>query len=475
MEFDEFLALKNPNQQLIVSPPISTKPEWKLRGKTVHLKMDSGDFAANRTYVFSFGDAVVDLHESNPANDLKWAFSTGDALDTLKVSGRVRDRMTRKGVPGLRLMFFKVPVEWDSIWEGQRPDAVGVTDEQGQFSVGYLSDKRFVGVAMEDVNGDYMWSAGEYLALDSASFRAGETDLEWLGDVTEAIEIPSSIGSCRMDTTGLIRILAELSDDQMENWVLLDASGISLTPNWERDQDSVFIWSIPGSIDAESSRVVWMLPTHADTTRIRNGRPKEKSFPACKRFPRGTLKAAKARNWMFFRDVVILDSTKIHFFADSLSVQDFQMLSAPETAMSRQIELVFEEQDEVKYRLECMPGALESTGGLVLEDTLIWNWRTHPASHFGDLEVKLVDLPGSGWLRIDGSRLRIESDTIMQFNRLEPGKVELGFEFDQNGDGIWQSVNAKTLQAAEPYFYPANQPHIRSNWVIEWDWSLVVE
>ena len=26
MEFDEFLALKNPNQQLIVSPPISKQP-----------------------------------------------------------------------------------------------------------------------------------------------------------------------------------------------------------------------------------------------------------------------------------------------------------------------------------------------------------------------------------------------------------------------------------------------------------------
>jgi len=475
IEFDEFLALKNPNQQLIVSPPISSQPEWRLRGKSVHLNMDSGAFAANRTYVFSFGSAVVDLHESNPASDLKWAFSTGDALDTLKVHGRVRDRMTRKGVPSLRLMLFETPVKWDSIWAGKRPDAVGITDEKGEFSIRYLSDKQFVGVALDDANGDYKWSPGEYLALDTTSFWAGETALEWLGDVTETFEIPASVASCRMDTTGLLRILAELDEDQMENWLLLDTSGTAFTPSWERDRDSVFIWSNPGSINPESSRVVWILPNHADTTRIRTGRSTEGSLWTSKRSPKGTLKAAKERNWTFFRDVTILDSAKISLFADSLFVQDFQVLSARETGMSRQIQLVHEEQDEVKYRLECLPGALGSRGGLVLEDTLIWTWRTHPASHFGDLEVKLVDLPGPGWLRIGGKRLRIEADTTLQFMRLEPGKVELGFEYDQNGDEIWQSVNAKALQAAEPYFYPANQPVIRSNWAIEWDWSLVVE
>ncbi|MFZ9054272.1 MAG: Ig-like domain-containing protein [Flavobacteriales bacterium] len=474
MEFDEFLALKNPNQQLIVSPPISKQPEWKLRGKSVQLKLNPGDFMANRTYVFSFGDAVVDLHESNPAEDLKWAFSTGDALDTLKVSGRVRDRMTRIGVSGLRLLLFEAPVSWDSIWAGKRPDAVGVTDKQGEFSIGYLSDRRFVGVALDDVNGDYMWSPGEYLALDTVSFEAGETALDWLGDETEAVDLPASIASCRLDTAGLFRILAEMNTDQMEHWLLLDANGKPLTANWERDQDSVFIWSKPGSFDPESSRVIWQLPTHSDTTRVFIGRHTPGSW-GCKRFPKGTMKAAGERRWTFFRDVVISDSTKISLFADSVAVEEYQVESAVSTGMSRQIRLLHEEQDEVVYRLECQPGALESANGKVLEDTLIWTWRTHPTAHFGDLEVKLKDVPGPGWLRVDGERIWIQTDTSFQFNRLEPGKVELGFEYDENGDGIWQSVSAWGLQSAEPYFYPENQPVIRSNWIIEWDWSLVFE
>ena len=58
---------------------------------------------------------------------------------------------------------------------------------------------------------------------------------------------------------------------------------------------------------------------------------------------------------------------------------------------------------------------------------------------------------------------------------MEPANVTLGFEWDMNGDSIWQTVDPKTLRSAEPYFRPENQPKVRSNWVIEWNWSLLPE
>ncbi|RPG88166.1 MAG: hypothetical protein CBD69_000835, partial [Crocinitomicaceae bacterium TMED209] len=68
MEFDEYVVLRNANQQLVVSPPLARNPEWRVRGKAVELAFDPEAFEANRTYVFAFGDAIVDLHESNPAS-----------------------------------------------------------------------------------------------------------------------------------------------------------------------------------------------------------------------------------------------------------------------------------------------------------------------------------------------------------------------------------------------------------------------
>ena len=92
--FDEFVALKNPQQQLVISPPILTKPSFRIRGKSVELEMDPALYQDSTTYVFYFGKGIVDLHESNPAVDLKWAFSTGPTIDSLELAGQIVDRTT---------------------------------------------------------------------------------------------------------------------------------------------------------------------------------------------------------------------------------------------------------------------------------------------------------------------------------------------------------------------------------------------
>ena len=100
------------------------------------------------------------------------------------------------------------------------------------------------------------------------------------------------------------------------------------------------------------------------------------------------------------------------------------------------------------------------------------NWKTHSANHFGSLVVSLTDVPGAGWVRLGDGRFRVEGDTTLAFEQVLPGSLTLGYEWDANGDSIWQDVKPYDLQSAEPYFYPAEQPTVRSNWLVEWDWSL---
>lgn len=45
----------------------------------------------NTTYMFNFGDAVVDVTENNKAKDLVYVFSTGASIDSLSLSGTVVD------------------------------------------------------------------------------------------------------------------------------------------------------------------------------------------------------------------------------------------------------------------------------------------------------------------------------------------------------------------------------------------------
>lgn len=471
LEFDEYVQLRNTQQQLVVSPPLQYRPEWRMRGKSVELTLDPESFEPNRTYVFAFGGAVVDLHESNPAEDLKWAFSTGPVLDTLKIEGRVTDRMTRAGKPKLRVMLYRADTPWDSVWAGQRPDALGQTTADGTFSIGYLSPGEFTGLAFEDANGNYRWDAGEFLALDSARFVAGDGGLEWAGVETEPRQPSSRLAIGRMDTTGMIRVQAPAAEGE-EFWQVL-RSGIPVPSHAERDADSVMVWVDPTPAEAmEAIEVVWNRWDKSDTSRVRMARMDSRGKQEPIRIPPLMSAPLEMRQWKFDRAVFIEDASRLRLTRDSVPVDGVHFAASEEGGWTRWLCASFAEEFGAPYELMVLPGALRLQGHGVIQDTMISTWSTRSAEYFGALNVNLTDVPGPGWLRLGEDRFRVERDTLLAFPQLEPGLASLGFEWDVNRDSIWQTVDPPLLQSAEPYFYPAKQPEIRSNWLVEWNWSL---
>ena len=86
--FDEYITLENANQNVMISPPLSEKPDIKLKNKTVVIKFKE-DLAPNTTYTINFGSSIKDLHEGNLFTDYVYSFSTGDHIDTLRIAGKV--------------------------------------------------------------------------------------------------------------------------------------------------------------------------------------------------------------------------------------------------------------------------------------------------------------------------------------------------------------------------------------------------
>ncbi len=475
MEFDEFVVLRNANQPLVVSPPLASKPEWRVRGKAVELALDPEGFEVNRTYVFAFGGAIVDLHESNPATDLKWAFSTGPVLDTMRIQGHVMDRMTRSGKADLRVMLFQTPVTWDSIWAGRRPDALGQTDAMGNYSIGYLGSKDFVGVALADENGNYRWDDGEYIALDTSRFAAGDTSLYWLGDDTKEAKPPRRIASCRLDSTGMARILATAPADVAERWKVL-LGGTSQPIPFEREGDSVIVWcEACRTAPVEEIQMVWDWEIDSDTAQVRPFLSSIGNSHTPLTTPPLRSAPQSSREWKFDRAIFVDEPDSIRVFQDSLSI-DGAFFSASETgASTRTLTLDLKEDFASDYTVICLPGALRFQGQTVDQDTVFFRWKTYEANYFGALDLSLTDVPGPGWVRIGEDRIRVEGDTSLAFEQRLPGALTLGYEWDVNGDSIWQGVVPRDLQSAEPYFYPVEQPVIRSNWLIEWDWSLKIK
>ncbi|MFL5773275.1 MAG: Ig-like domain-containing protein [Flavisolibacter sp.] len=88
-EFDEYLAdPQNPTANIIFTPTFEHNPTLVLRAKTLTVKFNDS-LEKNTTYVLNFGDAIADANETNVLHGFHYTFSTGPALDSLELSGRV--------------------------------------------------------------------------------------------------------------------------------------------------------------------------------------------------------------------------------------------------------------------------------------------------------------------------------------------------------------------------------------------------
>ena len=184
LDFDEYVMLKDFNKNFNVSPPIKKIKKVipsNLANKYVLIQWED-TLQANTTYNFNFGNAIVDNNESNPLPYFNFAFSTGDKIDDLFVSGTVKDAMTlikenqtakdNKMVVGL----YKAGENLDY---KQKPDYITKVDEENYFELNFLPKGEFVIIAFDDENQNSVYDAGkekvsflkEKITLDSTSVR----------------------------------------------------------------------------------------------------------------------------------------------------------------------------------------------------------------------------------------------------------------------------------------------------------------
>ena len=93
--FDEFVEVKDVQQNLIVSPYPKSLPivDYKLRNVSVKLK---DTLEPNTTYSINFGNSIKDVNEGNVAKNLTYIFSTGKYIDSAVFNGNVMIAETGK-------------------------------------------------------------------------------------------------------------------------------------------------------------------------------------------------------------------------------------------------------------------------------------------------------------------------------------------------------------------------------------------
>ena len=147
IHFDEYIQLKDVDNQVLISPPFEHKAEIVAKGKYVSIKIKD-TLLPNTTYLFQFKNAIVDNNEGNALPSLDYVFSTGDHLDSLSVKGKVVDGLTLKPDENIAVLLYSEFT--DSAIAKSHPVYMTKTDKNGVFKFKYLKQGLYKIIALKD-------------------------------------------------------------------------------------------------------------------------------------------------------------------------------------------------------------------------------------------------------------------------------------------------------------------------------------
>jgi hypothetical protein len=150
VEFNEFLQLKNINQELVVSPPLEIQPVVRLKNKSMIIDFES-ELRDSTTYTLNFGLAVADNNEGNVLENYEFVFSTGDYIDSLGISGTLINAFDLKIIEDpVTIMLYDTI--FDSIPYLKIPIYIGKTSKSGIFSINNVKPGIYKVFGLKDGN-----------------------------------------------------------------------------------------------------------------------------------------------------------------------------------------------------------------------------------------------------------------------------------------------------------------------------------
>lgn len=470
INFDEYIKLDNPRQQIFISPPIEPRPNIYPTGpasRYVRLEIPRDSLEDNTTYTVNFGKSIEDNNEGNKLPYFKYVFSTGDYVDSLQVEGNVFDSYNRISDENISVMLYPLDSTYsDSVVYTQIPRYISfVRDSTSLFSLDNLKPGNYKMVAISDKNNNYKFDPSQ----DKIGF-VGDTvkiPTDKLYDILvfkQELEPkafrPKQISKQHFE----FGFQGRLEDFKID---LISETDEPFEAKYFKDEDTdtLHYWYKP-YLEKDSLLFAFTNQGKLDTVEIRPKQIEEDSLK---------ISEVKSDKNKLLSDFKLKANTPITSFQkdsirmmtkDSIPV-DFEL---EVDTLYNHLVFKFEKEEQTSYQIDLFPGAItdffETTN-----DSLNYKYATRPLSDFGNLTltitnvdefpiiVELVDEKG----KVESSVYETESNTI-DFKLIKPGFYYIRLIYDLNGNGRWDTGNFLEGIKPEPVLYDSQPVEIRANW-----------
>lgn len=533
IEFDENIKIEKPAEKVIITPPQISLPIIKSIGKKAIVELED-DLLENTTYTIDFTDAIVDNNEGNPLENFSLAFSTGNVLDTLAVSGTVLSAENLEPAQGIYVgmhsnledtAFTQVPFE-----------KISRTDSRGRFTVRGLAAGKYNIFALKDDNRDYKYDSPlETIAfLDSiivpSSMTAVRQDTIFKDSVTvDSIKtidytrfMPDDL-LLRSFQSGFKRKYREKHERTIREKLMVYFAAPSQIPSFKlitptradsswyvieksKGNDTISLWITDSLIYKQDTIMLKMdyLKTdtlnrdviETDTLRFlykeprlsRKEKKKEKEDEEKEEIKflnvTQTIKSAHevyAPIYIDFEHPVIdFDSSKVFLEHEKDSVftsVPFKFSTDSINPRKFKIEHKWEPGDKYKFKIDS--ASVHSIYGL-FNDKIDQSFGIKTLDQYGNLLFTIHGLPDSVVSYVElldqadkpFRKVRVKNNEALIFD-IDPGKIYARLFIDENGDGEWTTGNYDKKRQPEMVYYYPKPYEIRAYTDHEEDWNLL--
>ncbi|MBD5216122.1 MAG: hypothetical protein HDS78_06385 [Bacteroidales bacterium] len=198
VNFDENVQLEEAFSKVVVSPAQKNMPQVSSNGKRVTVILRD-TLLPNTTYTIDFADAIKDLNEGNILDGFALDFSTGDVIDTLRISGMVLQAENLEPAQGMLVGVYSAMT--DTTLTTLPMDRIARTNQLGQFTIRNLPEGEYHIFAINDVNRDYHWDRSEDIAFYDTTITP------WVENIMVTDTLYSSTGADSIVTRSGIRFM----------------------------------------------------------------------------------------------------------------------------------------------------------------------------------------------------------------------------------------------------------------------------
>jgi len=468
--FDEYIKLEDVQNQLIVSPPLKYNPEVLPQGgasKYVEITLKD-TLLENTTYTLNFGQSIVDNNEGNPNSFLTYVFSTGTYIDSLTVSGVVKDAFNKNADEFISVMLYEIDTVYtDSTTYNKPPNYITNTlDSTTIFQLKYLKAGKYAIIAIKD----------------EAKNNVFDQNTDKIGFIEDTVYLPT-------DTVYLLNLFKEIPNYILKtpnyaaaNKIIfgysggdqkLDIEALTEIPDSIRtlvvkdpEKDTLNYWFTPFEIDSIIFKVTNENLKKIDTFTVK---PRKLAADSLMLIPSHRSKINFADEFYITSSipVVAIDTTKMAIFnKDTIAVNFKAQL---DTAQNRML-MDFEKEPDEIYYLNLLPNSITDFFG-ESNDTINYRLSTGGYADYGNLRLNLageITYPIFVQLTDEKGKLYREiylsEATAIDFNTLEPGNYLIRIIFDSNANGRWDTGNyLKKIQPERVIYYPG-VIEMRANW-----------